>query len=195
MLLDRGSPPLPLQSLDIRRHMHRLHVFEAANSLPFAPAEEGAGSPPVSGASVGVADVDGEELDEAPGGALACPGDERWKRRPRRVSNGSERSFCSRRCYSLIVYRACHAAPRRVSPTVNRTARGVKKIVGHNLYVLLISPSPCPPCFSFLMSQLFQFSSRSCEPHQCPCQMAALVRTIPGAIPSDEAGRLGLSCR
>jgi hypothetical protein len=35
----------------------------------------------IGGARVGVSNVDGEELDEAPGGAVAGPGDERRNRR------------------------------------------------------------------------------------------------------------------
>ena len=50
--------------------MHRLYVLDARDASVLAPSQEGAGGTAISGADVRVADVDGEELQEAPGGAI-----------------------------------------------------------------------------------------------------------------------------
>jgi hypothetical protein len=77
MLLYGGRRPRSLQRFDIGGHMHRLDLAERADPLPRAPAQEGAGSARISRPRVWVANVDREELDEAPGGALAGAGDQR----------------------------------------------------------------------------------------------------------------------
>src|ERR1039457_159503 len=59
--------------------MYRLGTPELVNSLPFAPAQEIPGRPRVCGPRVPVADVDGEEFEEAPRGGLPCPSDQRWQ--------------------------------------------------------------------------------------------------------------------
>src|SRR5271157_1200330 len=86
--------------------MHRLHVFQPANPLPFAPAQEGSGSPPVGGPRVRVAYVDGEELDEAPCSPFPCPGNQSRKRRPGRlIVNGNESAPRSHRSYTSLRWR------------------------------------------------------------------------------------------
>src|ERR1035438_5465675 len=76
MLLDRGSRPLALQQFDIRGDMRRLDAPEFANPLPFAPAQEYSSGPRIGRPCVLVADIDGEEFEEAPRGPLPGPGDE-----------------------------------------------------------------------------------------------------------------------
>ena len=78
MLLDRGSRPLTLQLLDVGRDVHRLDAPEFANPPPFAPAQEGRRRRPrIRRPRVLVADVDGEEFEEAPRGFFPGPGNER----------------------------------------------------------------------------------------------------------------------
>src|ERR1039458_7609488 len=77
MLLDRGSRPLALQLLDVGRDVHRLDAPEFANPLPFAPAQEGRGRPRIRRPRVLVADVDGEEFEEAPRGPIPSLGNQR----------------------------------------------------------------------------------------------------------------------
>jgi hypothetical protein len=50
---------------DVSGHMDRLRLMQPGNPLPFAPAQEQSGSASVGRAGVAVADVDGEELEEA----------------------------------------------------------------------------------------------------------------------------------
>src|ERR1019366_8844324 len=76
MLLDRGSRPLTLQQFDICGHMHRLDASKFANPLPFAPAQEGTSGPRICGPRVFVADIDGEEFEEAPRGFVSGMRDE-----------------------------------------------------------------------------------------------------------------------
>jgi hypothetical protein len=49
--------------------MHRLHVLQRGNPLPFTPAHEHGGGASICRPRVFVANVDGEELDEAKRGA------------------------------------------------------------------------------------------------------------------------------
>jgi hypothetical protein len=56
--------------------MHRLDAPELANPLPFAPAQEGTGSPRIRRPRVFVAAIDGEEFEEAPRGFVSGIGDE-----------------------------------------------------------------------------------------------------------------------
>jgi len=57
-----------LQLFDIACHMHRPHVLDAHDAPALAPAQERAGRLPVGRTGVLIADVDGEEFEEAPGG-------------------------------------------------------------------------------------------------------------------------------
>jgi hypothetical protein len=68
MLLDRGRRHFPEELLDIGGHMHRLDQAERANPLPFALAQEIRSRPSVCCSRVLVADIDGEEFEEAPRG-------------------------------------------------------------------------------------------------------------------------------
>src|SRR5665213_2245003 len=79
MLLDRRSRPLALQQFDIRGHVHRLNAPQVANPLPFTPAQEGSSRPRICCPRVPVADVDGEEFEEAQRGPIPCPCYERGK--------------------------------------------------------------------------------------------------------------------
>ena len=80
MLLDGRGRPLSLQLLDIRGDMDRLDAPEFANPLPLAPAQESARRPRIGRPRVFVADVDGEEFEEAPHGSRPCPGNQRGQR-------------------------------------------------------------------------------------------------------------------
>ena len=73
MLLDSGSRPLALQQFDICGHMHRLDPREFADPLSFGPVQEGASGPRIGRPRVFVADVDGEEFEEAPRDRLPAP--------------------------------------------------------------------------------------------------------------------------
>jgi hypothetical protein len=53
--------------------MHRLHVLQSGNPLPFAPAQEHGGGASICSTRVPIANIYGEELDEAAGGAVPCP--------------------------------------------------------------------------------------------------------------------------
>jgi hypothetical protein len=66
MLLDRGSRTPTLQELDIGGDMHRLDAAEFANPLLLAPVKEVRSRAAISRERVFVADVDGEEFEEAP---------------------------------------------------------------------------------------------------------------------------------
>ena len=72
MLLDRRRRHLAAQLLDIASNMHRLHVLQPTDPLPFAPVQKRGGSAAISNARVFVADVDGEEFNEAQRGPLPC---------------------------------------------------------------------------------------------------------------------------
>jgi hypothetical protein len=65
------------QFLDVSGHMHRLYVLNARDASVLAPSQEGTGGTAISGAGVRVADVDGEELQEAPGGLFSRRADQR----------------------------------------------------------------------------------------------------------------------
>ena len=84
MLLDRWRH-LAAEQLYIGCYMHRLDVAESVNPLSFAPKQECTSRPRVCRAGVLVADIDGEEFQEPPGGYFACPRDERRKLRPGRL--------------------------------------------------------------------------------------------------------------
>jgi hypothetical protein len=73
MSLNRGCGRLAPQQFDIRGHMHRLDAPEFANPLPFALPEESASGPCLRRPRVLVADIDGEEFEEAQADAV------RWK--------------------------------------------------------------------------------------------------------------------
>ena len=77
VLLDRGRRPFRLQGLDVGGDMHRLHILQPAKTALLAPDEEGARRPGVGRPGVAVADIDGEELEEAPSGPLPRPRDQR----------------------------------------------------------------------------------------------------------------------
>jgi hypothetical protein len=73
MLLNGGRFACRQHLLDIARHMHGPHVFDAHDAPALAPAQEGDGRLAVGRAGVLVADIDGEEFEEAPGGPFPCP--------------------------------------------------------------------------------------------------------------------------
>jgi hypothetical protein len=65
MLLDRWRRHFPEELLDIGGYMHRLNAGEFANSLSFTPAQKIRRSSRVRCPRVAVADVNGEEFEEA----------------------------------------------------------------------------------------------------------------------------------
>jgi hypothetical protein len=73
MLLDRGRRHFPSELFDISGDMHRLHVRQPVNPLPFTPAQKHGGGARVSGPRVPVANIDREEIEEAKRGAVPCP--------------------------------------------------------------------------------------------------------------------------
>jgi hypothetical protein len=86
MLLDGRRGAFALQALDICGHMHGLDAPEFTSPLPFAPAQEGSGRPRVF-----VADVDGEEFEEAACGPFPSPSDQRWENWPGRSEDNGRR--------------------------------------------------------------------------------------------------------
>ena len=81
VLLDGGRRHFLGELLDIGGDMHRLHVLQPVNPLPFAPVQKRSGSAAISFARVFVADVDGEEFEEAQRGPLPCPVNQRWQKK------------------------------------------------------------------------------------------------------------------
>jgi hypothetical protein len=75
MLFHRGRGSFVPQMLDIGGDVDRLHLVQIGDAAILAPAQEGAGGAAIGGACVGVADIDGEEFEESPGGGLPCPFD------------------------------------------------------------------------------------------------------------------------
>jgi len=52
--------------------MHRLNAPQLVNPLPFTPAQEGSRGPRIGRPRVAVADVDGEEFEEAQRAVVTC---------------------------------------------------------------------------------------------------------------------------
>jgi hypothetical protein len=97
VLLDGGSFHPALQLFDIRRDLHGLHLGQIRQILLFAPAQEFACGDAVGGAGFFVADVDGEEIQEAPARPLSGTRDQRRKGRGRcRFSQGHKLSHARR---------------------------------------------------------------------------------------------------
>lgn len=76
VLLDRRRAVDVRQHLDIGRDMMRADFAELGEILHLEPGEELAHGDAIGGARVRVADVRGEEIDEAQPGALAGVGDQ-----------------------------------------------------------------------------------------------------------------------
>jgi hypothetical protein len=73
VLLDRGRRHFSCEVFDISGDMHRLHVLQPGNPLPFTPAQRHGGGASVCRPRVPVANVDREELEEAMRGAVPLP--------------------------------------------------------------------------------------------------------------------------
>jgi hypothetical protein len=82
MLLNGWCRHAPAKLLYISGDLDRLDLSEATNALPFAPVEKFSSGPSVGRSCVRVADIDGEEFQEAELGPLPCPGDQRRQRNP-----------------------------------------------------------------------------------------------------------------
>src|SRR5712692_11717057 len=82
MLLDRGRFHPLAQALDVLSDVDRLDLIERADPAHVAPAQKRGGRAPVRGARVRVADIDGEEFEEAGASPLPGPGDKRWQTTP-----------------------------------------------------------------------------------------------------------------
>jgi hypothetical protein len=75
VLLDAWCRPGLAELLDVPGNMHQLNRIKPSKAPLLTPAEEIRHRPAIGGASVGIADIGGEELNEADGGVLACCGD------------------------------------------------------------------------------------------------------------------------
>jgi len=90
MLLDRWCRPFAAQLLDIGGDMHRLYLAQLMDAATLTPAEERASSAAVGGACIRIADVDGEEFEEANSGRLPCPSNQRRQARIARSCRESQ---------------------------------------------------------------------------------------------------------
>ena len=92
MLLDRGSRHAPAELLYIGGNLDRPDFIESANPMRLAPVEKPDSRPMVGRTRIRIANVDGEEFEEAGARPLPCPGDERRQTTPlpRRVSNNDQ---------------------------------------------------------------------------------------------------------
>jgi hypothetical protein len=83
MQLDGRGGEARLEGLDIESHLHRLDVAQRPQAVRLAPVGEQDGGARVGPACVGVADMGGEELDEAPRSGLVRR-EQRGQGQPRR---------------------------------------------------------------------------------------------------------------
>ena len=77
LLFDGRRGDFPAQGFNPGGDMERLHGGERTHAVRLAPGEEFRDGPPVGFAGIAVADVRGEEIDEAPRRGLAAGGDQR----------------------------------------------------------------------------------------------------------------------